>query len=468
MLSLRPFLLFVFLLYSHSSYATPISNLHHQINSSTQEADISYHFIDNKTNKTLAAHNSKKQLIPSSLIKLFVSAPSLHYLGENYRFKTSIIAKGDLDSSGLLKGRLILKGYGDPSLSYKDLQTLVKKCKQQGIQKVDGSIEVDNSYFLKDYAPSHLEDDDIMEPLASGSGALILDKNLFLMSILPPKKPNENQPRIILKQHAPYIKVINKAVFSKANGKTTLATKKLPQKLSLEVSGTMFKNTPPAHRRFSFPGPSSYVQAVFREVFETETQKPQSLIKAASLNHEVANHLSAPLSKILYMVNKDSNNAATDMILHSVAKKISPSTNDLNSIGISSCVKYYEQLTQKQAEFIFHNGSGLSRESHASSYEFTLLLHNLQKQSFFNSFRNSLALAGEDGMLISRFKATPLEKKLYGKTGTSRGNQSLAGYFTSKSKKDIAFCVIINKFKGSRQDLKNVVDTIILNAYHNL
>lgn len=468
MLSLRPFLLFAFLLYSHFIYATPISNLHHQLNPSAQKSDISYHFIDNKTNETLAAYNSKKQLIPSSLIKLFVSAPALHYLGEDYRFRTSIIAKGNLNSSGLLKGRLILKGYGDPSLSFQDLQALVKTCKQRGIQSVAGSVEIDNSYFLGDYTPSHLESSDIMEPLASGSGALILDKNLFLMSIFPPKDSKETQPRVVIKQHAPYIKPINKSIFSKGSGKTTLATKKIPEKLSLEISGTMFQNTPPVHRRFSFPKPSAYVHAVFEELIEKENQAAQGTIKAASLNHEVANHLSVPLSQILYMVNKDSDNAVTDMILHSLAKKINPNADDLNTIGISSCVKYYEQLTQNQAKFAFHNGSGLSRESHASSFEFTLFLHHLQKQSFFNSFRNSLALAGEDGMLANRFKTTPLEKKLYGKTGTSRGNQSLAGYFTSKSKKDVAFCVIINKFKGSREELKSAVDTIVLNAYHNL
>ncbi|VVB63763.1 D-Ala-D-Ala carboxypeptidase 3 (S13) family protein [uncultured archaeon] len=51
--------------------------------------------------------------VPASTTKLFTEASALDTLGADYRFQTPVYAKGDVDSSGHLKGDLILVASGD-------------------------------------------------------------------------------------------------------------------------------------------------------------------------------------------------------------------------------------------------------------------------------------------------------------------------------------------------------------------
>ncbi|MEL6761301.1 MAG: D-alanyl-D-alanine carboxypeptidase [Myxococcota bacterium] len=62
--------------------------------------------------KTLYARNPSVDLVPASNIKLVSTAAALHYLKPNFRFRTEIYAEPD--AAGIVKGDLVIKGYGDP------------------------------------------------------------------------------------------------------------------------------------------------------------------------------------------------------------------------------------------------------------------------------------------------------------------------------------------------------------------
>ncbi len=67
-------------------------------------------------------------------------------LGPSYRFSTDVLGEGELDGV-VWRGDIVLKGYGDPTLSTLDLLSLASQLRSQGIRRVSGHVVGDESYF---------------------------------------------------------------------------------------------------------------------------------------------------------------------------------------------------------------------------------------------------------------------------------------------------------------------------------
>ncbi len=102
--------------------------------------------VDLGTGQTVFAHNAGLAVVPASNEKLPISYAALVTLGPNYRFGTDVVGEGR-QVGDVWEGRLVLRGFGDPSLTTAGLQRLVQKLAAQGIHKVTGDIVGDASWF---------------------------------------------------------------------------------------------------------------------------------------------------------------------------------------------------------------------------------------------------------------------------------------------------------------------------------
>ena len=102
--------------------------------------------VDLATGKQLYARNLHLPLIPASNEKLAVTYASLLALGPSFRFSTDVLGEGELDGT-LWRGDVVLKGYGDPTLSTLDLLSLASQLRSQGIRRVTGHVIGDESFF---------------------------------------------------------------------------------------------------------------------------------------------------------------------------------------------------------------------------------------------------------------------------------------------------------------------------------
>jgi D-alanyl-D-alanine carboxypeptidase/D-alanyl-D-alanine-endopeptidase (penicillin-binding protein 4) len=102
--------------------------------------------VDLTSGRQLYARNLALPLIPASNEKLAVTYASLLALGPSYRFSTDVLGEGELDGT-LWRGDVVLKGYGDPTLSTLDLLSLASQIRSQGIRRVSGHIIGDESFF---------------------------------------------------------------------------------------------------------------------------------------------------------------------------------------------------------------------------------------------------------------------------------------------------------------------------------
>ena len=102
--------------------------------------------IDLRTYGVVFARNADTPLVPASNEKLTVTFAALRELGPYYRFRTEVIGRGYQDGPTWV-GDLVLKGYGDPTLSSWGLASLAAQLREAGIRRVDGRVLGDESWF---------------------------------------------------------------------------------------------------------------------------------------------------------------------------------------------------------------------------------------------------------------------------------------------------------------------------------
>jgi D-alanyl-D-alanine carboxypeptidase/D-alanyl-D-alanine-endopeptidase (penicillin-binding protein 4) len=96
---------------------------------------------------TLAEHNADATYNPASLVKLTTSLVALHKLGKDFRFETKFYIEGDVDKSGVLRGRLVVVG-NDPTFGDFHATLVAKKLAERGVKKFEGELAVSPDFVF--------------------------------------------------------------------------------------------------------------------------------------------------------------------------------------------------------------------------------------------------------------------------------------------------------------------------------
>src|SRR5690606_3909117 len=122
----------------------------------------SFIVINTNTGQVVFAKNEKLGMAPASTLKTVTSAAAYEVLGADFTFETTLSYTGEVDASGTLKGDIVIRGTGDPSLGSDRfpqtsdtvlLSTWVQAIKAAGIRKIDGSIVADDRLYNGQTAP---------------------------------------------------------------------------------------------------------------------------------------------------------------------------------------------------------------------------------------------------------------------------------------------------------------------------
>jgi serine-type D-Ala-D-Ala carboxypeptidase/endopeptidase (penicillin-binding protein 4) len=108
------------------------------------------------------------------------------------------------------------------------------------------------------------------------------------------------------------------------------------------------------------------------------------------------------------------------------------------------------------------DGSGLSRNNLASPRVIVQTLTAMDRSPYRNVFRASLPVAGQRGTLRQRFVGTPVEGRVWAKTGTLKGVAALSGYLERPSQPTLTFSILANQPSQSIAVLRQAVDRVVL------
>ncbi len=102
--------------------------------------------VDVSRGTIVFAHNETLPVAPASNEKIPVSWAALRRLGVGYRFHTEVYGVG-ARAGASWDGDLVLRGFGDPTLSTSDLDQLAATIRGLGINSVSGRVLGDESFY---------------------------------------------------------------------------------------------------------------------------------------------------------------------------------------------------------------------------------------------------------------------------------------------------------------------------------
>lgn len=98
--------------------------------------------------KVFAEHNADITFNPASVMKLATSLVALARLGPDYRFRTSILADGAIDTAARkLEGDLVIEGGADPMFSAEDAQQVASELSRLGVSRVTGGLRIAGPFY---------------------------------------------------------------------------------------------------------------------------------------------------------------------------------------------------------------------------------------------------------------------------------------------------------------------------------
>ncbi|MEH3100465.1 D-alanyl-D-alanine carboxypeptidase/D-alanyl-D-alanine endopeptidase [Sphingomonas adhaesiva] len=148
-----------------------------------------------------------------------------------------------------------------------------------------------------------------------------------------------------------------------------------------------------------------------------------------------------PLAEDVRLTNKVSQNLHADLLLRRVGRVTgSGSVAD----GQAVVAALLDKAGVARAGYGFSDGSGMSSYNRISPRTAVALLRWAATQPWGAAWRETLPVGGVDGTLARRFAGTPLDGKLFAKTGTLNAANALSGYLIAASGRTLTFSALAN------------------------
>lgn len=411
-----------------------------------------------RTGEILYKKNVDKLFIPASNQKLFTTAAALLLLGEKYFYETALFLNGEI-RNGKIAGDLIIKGTGDPSMSSKFIEGGAVKIferwadslKAKGIVEILGNIIGDDSAFDNEVLGKGWQADNEQFWFSAELGALSLNDNCVHVTVIP---SYVGEPAIIsLDPETDYVKIDNRVITAPQNEEEGISFSRIRGTNEFVFRGKIRKNSKPVSEYAAIYNPTNYVLTVFKEVLEKKgikllgsimsikdcTEKPDE----DDLVH-LYTHRSISLKELVRETNKNSNNYFAEQLIKTIGYK----NYNLGSVenGLKACRDLFNDMGVNLDYMYMVDGSGLSRLNLVTPRHIINLLSHMYKSEVFDTFYNSLPIAGIDGSLAARMRRTSAENNVHGKPGYNTGVSALSGYVKTREGEPIAFCMLVNNY----------------------
>jgi D-alanyl-D-alanine carboxypeptidase/D-alanyl-D-alanine-endopeptidase (penicillin-binding protein 4) len=227
-------------------------------------------------------------------------------------------------------------------------------------------------------------------------------------------------------------------------------------KQALLVRGIKVKGAPEARHRY--PTGSGDFAGERAQLLELTPAAPDTIAAPAEGRHVLGAHRSVPVAEDITVINKASLNLHAELLLRLLGKLYG--TDGSFEQGARVVRQFLVDAGVSDGDFFLYEGSGMSPDDKIAPRALTQLLCYASRQPWGMDWRNTLPIAGVDGTLDNRFKNSPLEGKMWAKTGTHEEVNALAGYLTAASGRTLAFSILVNGRRPGSDVEEQAIDRI--------
>ena len=114
-----------------------------------QPETLAYVALRADSGEVVASRSPTRPMQPASSIKLLTAAVALDRLGLAWRSRSELVTDGELNGS-VLRGNVLLRGYGDSDLDAEALRRMLQKLRHSGVREITGDVVMVRNWFFMD------------------------------------------------------------------------------------------------------------------------------------------------------------------------------------------------------------------------------------------------------------------------------------------------------------------------------
>lgn len=420
-----------------------------------------------------------RPMIVASNMKLLTTGATLHVLGEDFAFRTSMRWDGS---------RLVIKGDGDPAFGDPELLELMGGGGKPGLD-IEQFIEiwvdavtdaditrieeviVDDRIFDRQFFHPSWPIDQLNRRYCAEVGGM--NVHLNVLHVYPAPRPGGRPDIRIIRPEAPWITFTNRATSATSAEDSNTAWISRPADSN---DMTLYGNVKHAYSPgFAVPitihDPPQFFADLMRDRLRDAGIDVGSA-RVAGRSEELPEGkvigpvVTTPISTIITRCNRDSENLYAEAMLKRLGHEL---TGEPGSWTNGAAVIRHVVLDRLRdpaavARLVVSDGSGLSRDNRVTAQTFTAWLSSFAEDDTLGPvFLDSLATAGKNGTLAKRFRDVDLHgADVRGKSGYINSVSTLSGYVIMPDGNERAFSILINGFKrGSLWKAKRLQERIV-------
>jgi len=426
------------------------------------------------TRETLFRRNGERLFMPASNMKLVTGAAVLEALGPDFRYRTEIAAGGPVQN-GVLRGDLVVRAGGDPTISsrfHDDPRAVFRmwadSLRSSGVRRVSGAL-VGVDEYLDDvpYGPGWVWDGLHFAYSAPVAG-LQLDDGSVRLQLFPGRAAGD--PALVAFDPATaHMRVENHAVTVAPGQAANLSWQYVEPHGALRVTGRVPRDTVMLEVNVAVRDPARYFVTVLRETLREsgiQVDGPAMLwgdreedAAAAPRFAPLFVHHSAPMREIIPAFMKPSQNQIAEILIRTLGRELRGEGS--TRAGVQAADSIFLAWGLPRRALRQSDGSGLSRYNYVSPDFLIALLDHMTRSPNWDVWYASQPIAGVDGTLRGRMRGTPAEGRVFAKTGTISNVRALSGYVTTADGERLLFSMIVNGHLLSAADADRLVDAAL-------
>jgi D-alanyl-D-alanine carboxypeptidase/D-alanyl-D-alanine-endopeptidase (penicillin-binding protein 4) len=424
------------------------------------------------TGRVLYSRNAATLMMPASNMKIVTLAAAAETLGWDHRFTTTLETSGTIEG-GALKGPLIVRGTGDPTINSRNGRAVAlfdewaAALRAAGVTRIEGGIHGDASAFDDRRLGQGWAWDYLEAGYAAPVGALEYNENIATVTIRPGAKPGDAAAL----QLAPStgLGLLYHVVTGEPGSRTTVTLERRTYDNYLDVRGSVAVDSAPVTRDVAVVSPTKYfVHSLLIALVERGIQVsglPLDLSERSQdveplPRHVIHESLSPPLREIATTMMKVSQNLYAETLLKAIGAAKTGTGSAAAGRRTSSAV--FTAWGIPESVYVQADGSGLSRYDYVTPGMIVTLLERMHKDPRHrDAFVATLPIAGKDGTISTRMRATRAEANAAAKTGSISNVRALSGYVRTRDGELLAFSILANNFTSPAATINWMTDLAV-------
>lgn len=444
--------------------------------------------VNLETQNTVYTRNAERSFVPASNVKLLTAAAALDRLGADFRYETRVYVDGPV-KNGVLKGNVIVRGSGDPSLGgyqqRKDptqvFRAWVDSLRRRGIHHIEGDLITDDRPFSDRPMGPGWSWDWVPYYFAAEPNGLVFNSNTIDL-VVSGRQPGQSARVRWGPYQTDFVQVHNRTRTVAPDSATDTEYDRALGTNRIDVASRVHPETVDTSA-VTVTKPTQYFAHVVRETFLREgisvsgdAVDADRLSLLPKYNGEtvrsVATYRSPPLRSLIRTMNHESHNLYAEQLLRTMALVNPPDTSeeaystgssDLGTLAVRTSLADAAGVDTTLVQLV--GGSGLSRQNLVSPRAFAQLLGFLWAEADSttrSAFYQSLPTGGTEGTLEYRFEeGAPARGNVRAKTGTLSGVSALSGYVRDREGTPYAFVLLCNHHTTDWDDPRSAQDAIV-------